>query len=271
MNLIDPATIARKTKYDRIMVYVYNEIVGDQNPHDLPEDLLFNLDTVRQAMDRAVQDGVLDKRVKNVADIKYTYDARKDLPLEVRQHGERTWLQVAKGQYKFKKTKRKNLIDLPGALDDPPEAETIIDPTPRFVSDLISSDEQGTFTRVRNAGLISQFLGYQAWPIQGHARTTVSYGQIEVDEVQAGLDRDQVVIVPISGKGGQDKLSWSQALNLNTFGAQKAGTIAARVRSLGLWRDYENAVWIVEFTPNLEIDEIEIAQVRRFKFRTELQ
>ena len=44
------------------------------------------------------------------------------------------------------------------------------------------------FTRVRNAGVISTFLGFQAMAIQGHHRTSVTYGQIEVDEVQAGID-----------------------------------------------------------------------------------
>jgi hypothetical protein len=87
---------------------------------------------------------------------------------------------------------------------------------------LLGNDEQATFTRVRNCGLLNDALGFQIWPIQGHHRTTVSYGQIEVDEVQAGLNKNVPTIVPISGKGGADMLSWSQALNLNTYGAEKA-------------------------------------------------
>ena len=71
----------------------------------------------------------------------------------------------------------------------------------------------------------------------------------------------------ISGKGGQDRLSWSQALNLNTYGLEKAPISGLAVRSLGLWRDASDAIWIVEFTPHTDIDDIEIAKARRFKFR----
>jgi hypothetical protein len=73
--------------------------------------------------------------------------------------------------------------------------------------------------------------------------------------------------VPISGKGGQDKLSWSQALNLNTYGDEKAPIAGLAIRSLGLWRDDFDTVWIVEFSPDLDIDDIEITKVRRFKFQ----
>ena len=120
---------------------------------------------------------------------------------------------------------------------------------------------------MRNSGLISKFLGFTAWAIQGHHRTTVNYGQIEVDEVQAGMDGKRRCIVPISGKGGQDKLSWSQALNLNTYGAEKPLVDGLEIRSIGLWMDGENKIWMVEFTPQLEIDKIKFANVRRFQLR----
>jgi len=34
-----------------------------------------------------------------------------------------------------------------------------------------------------------------------------------------------------------------------------------------LWRDELNTIWIVEFSPHLDIDQIEIVKVRRFKFQ----
>ena len=152
-------------------------------------------------------------------------------------------------------------------MEEQTKVEHIADQTPPFIASLLGTDEQATFTRVRNAGLINSVLGFQAWPIQGHHRTTVSYGQIEIDEVQAGLDGQKGTIVPISGKGGQDKLSWSQALNLNTYGDEKAPIAGLAIRSLGLWRDDFDTVWIVEFSPDLDIDDIEITKVRRFKFQ----
>jgi hypothetical protein len=261
-----PEQLMKLTKYDRIMVSLYRMLYAGHSAANFPEEKLFDQDDVREAMRRAVDAGWIEKSVANVPDIKYSYDARRELPPECEQCGPLTWLQNGKGSYKFRRTRRKNVIELPNDLPfDAPEIQLEIDQTPPFVASLLGNDEQAVFTRVRNSGLISKFLGFSAWPIQGHHRTTVGYGQIEVDEVQAGLDGQKRVIVPISGKGGQDKLSWSQALNLNTYGVEKPLVAGLTVRSLGLWRDNENTIWMIEFTPETDIDDIEFAQVKRFK------
>jgi hypothetical protein len=267
LMMTDHAGLLALSKYDRIAIYLFRGLTQNFGPTTLPSELVFDLEDVRIAMRRAVADGVIDKDVRNAADIKYTYDARRELPAEVEQCGPMTWLQKGKGKYVFRRTRRKNIIDLDAIVDGKISIESAIDSTPPFISSLLGMDEQAVFTRVRNAGLISLVLGFQAWPIQGHHRTTVTYGQVEVDEVHAGLQGERGVIVPISGKGGQDKLSWSQALNLNTYGSEKSPLPGLAVRSLGLWRDELNTIWIVEFTPHIDIDEIEIASVRRFRFR----
>lgn len=254
-------------KYDRIMIYLFRKLADGYNERTLPVELRFNQGDVVDAMRAASADGVIDKDVRNVPDIKYTYDARRELPYEVEQIGPRTWLQDGKGRYVLRQTKRKNIIDFPEILEVVPPTQLVIDTTPQFISELLGKDEQALFTRVRNAGLIDTVLGFKTWPIQGHHRTTVSYGQIEVDEVQAGLDDGKVTLVPISGKGGQDKLSWSQALNLNTYGDEKAPRPGLGVKSLGLWRDSKNTIWMIEFSPETDIDEITITKVSRFKFR----
>lgn len=254
-------------KYDRIAIYLFRQLVEAYSPDNMPDEIEFDLDLVRSAMKKCVEDGVIDKAVKNVPDIKYVYDARHDMPAELAQAGPVTWLQNGKGRYKLKRTKRKNIIELAEFQNPLPPIEPIPDQTPPFISELIGKDEQAMFTRVRHSHLISTFLGFSAWAIQGHHRTTLSYGQVEIDEVQAGLNGNTGMIVPISGKGGADKLSWSQALNLNTYGLEKAPKDGLSVRSLGLWRDNDDIVWIVEFSPDTEIDKIEIVQVRRFKFQ----
>jgi hypothetical protein len=262
----DHPELMKLTKYDRIMVSLYRMLYSGHSSASFPDEREFDQDDVRKAMASAVDAGWIEKSVANVPDIKYTYDARRELPPECEQCGPLTWLQSGKGSYKFRRTKRKNIIVLPNDLPfEAPEIEPEIDQTPPFVASLLGNDEQAVFTRVRNSGLITKFLGFTAWPIQGHHRTTVSYGQIEVDEVQAGQDGQKRSIVPISGKGGQDKLSWSQALNLNTYGAEKPLVAGLTVRSLGLWRDNENTIWMVEFTPETDIDDIKFAQVKRFK------
>lgn len=264
-------------KYDWILIHLFRNLTDQVTVGALPVSLAFDLGDVRKAMADAVDAGDLDKPIKNVADVKYTFDARRDLPPEISQAGPLTWLQIGKGKYELRRTRRKNIIDLSEELKHFPKyaaVQSVIDQTPPFISRLLGNDEQAVFTRVRNAGLISQVLGFLAWPIQGHHRTTVSYGQVEVDEVQAGLDGTEATIVPISGKGGQDKLSWSQALNLNTYGAKCLSQYGAvhkpltgvAVKSLGLWRDSGGVIWIVEFSGATKIDDIEITQIRRFRF-----
>lgn len=257
-------------KYDRIAIYLFRELTKAYTPATMPDEIPFFQGTVRSAMKQAVADGVIDKEVANVPDIKYTYDARRSLPAEMEQFGPITWLQNGKGSYILKRTKRPNLIRMPEDLEAEPKLEYVTDNTPKLIAALLGQDEQAMFTRVRNAGIISMFFhGMQTWPIQGHHRTSVSYGQIEIDEVQAYQNPNDggATIIPISGKGGQDKLSWSQALNLNTYGVQKSPVPGLAVRSLGLWRDDLNTVWIVEFSPHTDIDDIEIVNVRRFTFR----
>ncbi len=267
LDKTDPATLASLSKYDRIMVYLFRSLTKHYTASDLPDELHFDQNDVRAAMGEAVADGVIDKAVANVPDIKYTYDARREMPAEVEQLGPMTWLQTRKGAYKLRRTRRPNIIRLPQDLSTIPPIEAFVDNTPPFIAALLGQDEQAVFTRVRNAGLIERVLDLKAYPIQGHHRTTVSYGQIEVDEVQAGLDPNgELVIAPISGKGGQDKLSWSQALNLNTYAVEKVPA-AGKIKSIGLWRDSEDTIWIVQFSSECEIDKIEITNVRRFKFK----
>lgn len=255
------------SQYDRVVIYLFRSLTKDFDGDTLPTLLPFETSDVRTAAAEAHVKQIVPRLIKNLPDIRYTFDARRPMPAEVEQYGPITWMQAGKGKYAFQRTKRRNLIDAALLAQHAGPIETIVDQTPPFVKQLIGKDEQAMFTRVRNAELITSVLGFKAWPVQGHARTTVSYGQIEVDEVQAGLQGNNTCIVPISGKGGRDMLSWTQALNLNTYGAEKSRVKGLPVRSLGLWKDQYDIVWIVEFTPELDIDEIKIKQVKRFKFQ----
>ncbi|WP_025808369.1 hypothetical protein [Pseudomonas chlororaphis] len=270
-----PAQTQTFIDYDWVVVYLFRLLTANYTVSTLPNVIPFTLDNVRQAAQAALNDGVIKRPIKNIADIKYVYDSRRDFPDELMQASPVTWLSTGKGQYIFRRTLRKNIIDIDSIINPPPQIEHVIDQSPPFTSNLMGTDEQAVFTRVRYAGLINQVLGFQAHPVQGHHRTSVGYGQVEVDEVQAGLHGQTGVIVPISGKGGQDKMSWSQVLNLNTYGEQclaRYGSITppmtgVAVRSLCLWLDKRtNEIWIVEFTAHQDIDLIGIVQVRRFKF-----
>lgn len=270
-----PAQMRAFIDYDWVVVYLFRALTAAYTVRTLPDVLPFTLDDVRAAAAHALRDGVISKPIKNIPDIKYVYDARRDLPQELMQAFPVTWLPTGKGRYIFRRTRRKNIIDLTSIMIPPPPIEYVIDQAPSFTSSLMGTDEQAVFARVRYAGLINQMLGFQATAVQGHHRTSVGYGQVEVDEVQAGLCGTTGVIVPISGKGGQDNISWSQVLNLNTYGLQCLARYrvappmtGVAVRSLCLWLDKAtNEIWIVEFTDHHhDIDAINVVQVRRFKF-----
>lgn len=61
--------------------------------------------------------------------------------------------------------------------------------------------------KVRYNRLIDVFLGITTFSLQNHLRTTVKeVGQIEIDEIYVGIDRNgRQFVVPVQAKGGTDK------------------------------------------------------------------
>ncbi len=57
--------------------------------------------------------------------------------------------------------------------------------------------------------LIDIFLGLTTYSLQNHLRTHVKgMGQIEIDEIYVGLNRNGAqYVIPVQAKGGSDKLS----------------------------------------------------------------
>ena len=55
--------------------------------------------------------------------------------------------------------------------------------------------------------LVDIFLGITTYSLQNHLRTTVAgVGQIEIDEVDVGVDKfGRQFVVPVQAKGGSDK------------------------------------------------------------------
>lgn len=61
--------------------------------------------------------------------------------------------------------------------------------------------------------MVDIFLGITAYSLQNHLRTTVvGIGQIEIDEIYVGLNRNGTqFVVPVQAKTGSDKISIVQA------------------------------------------------------------
>ncbi|HEY5105653.1 MAG TPA: hypothetical protein VII73_02650 [Caulobacteraceae bacterium] len=98
-----------------------------------------------------------------------------------------------------------------------PSAELVTikipDATPEIISAYALSDEQALLAKVRYNRLIDLFLGISCYSMQNHLRTTVKgVGQIEIDEVYVGIDRQgRQFIIPVQAKAGSDQLGTIQA------------------------------------------------------------
>jgi hypothetical protein len=83
------------------------------------------------------------------------------------------------------------------------------DCTPFLVVVYALGDEQALLAKVRYNRLIDIFLGLTTYSLQNHLRTHVKdMGQIEIDEIYVGLNRNGAhFVIPVQAKGGSDKLS----------------------------------------------------------------
>jgi len=204
--------------------------------------------------------------IKNIADIKYTYDARKDFPSAISSKGHWAITGRGKGKYTFQKIEHNNLIRITGGFGGIEIQDySFKDRTPTPVSEVLGSDEQATMTRLMYNDLLSPLLGMRTYRVQGHERTFLSCGQIEVDEVYVGDDGERKYIIPISGKGGdKDFLSYTQALNLSLYGKEKEAYKGYEILPLGVTRQTTGEIYVIEFTCSSDIHGIKIKKVGKF-------
>ena len=256
----------REALYDLIIGEVFRRL---REPNPRLEALDFDKDFIEQTMGLLVREGRIPQHVKNIPDIKYTYDARKDFPEPISRTG--YWATVGRGKskYRFVRLPHNNLLPVPASLPKSVETSALADKTPALVARVLGDDEQATLARLEYNGVVGAFTGLTAMRVQGHERTTVSAGQIEVDEVYVGEDRQgQHYVLPISAKGGgKDSLSYTQALNLNMYAAEKERYRGLKCRPLGVTRDDDGSLYLVEFSNDLDIVKIRLLRARRYVFR----
>ena len=118
--------------------------------------------------------------VINVPDIPYHYrTGRSDLPDKIVDS--KNWVieGAGKGKYIFVKLKRSPYIYIPEDLyiTNIPEA------TPDIVLKYSGSDEQAILTKVRYNRLVDTFLSLTAYHLQGHVRSSIHIGQVEIDDL----------------------------------------------------------------------------------------
>jgi hypothetical protein len=148
---------------------------------------------------------------KNLGDAIYSFRFRTALPPEIvdtASKGMEWGIELAgKGVYRFRLGTLIRIVPRPDLI-----AIKIPDATPEIVSSYALSDEQALLAKVRYNRLIDIFLGIATYSLQNHLRTTVSgIGQIEVDEIYVGVNRNgQQFVIPVQAKGGTDQLGVTQ-------------------------------------------------------------
>jgi hypothetical protein len=124
-------------------------------------------------------------------------------------------------------------------------------------------DEQALLAIVRYNRLIDTFLGLTTFSLQNHLRTTVKgIGQIEIDELYFGLDRDGChYAIPVQAKGGTDKISVVQTEQDIAWCAERFPGMRCRAISAQFLDD--NRVAMFELA--LEGDEVKVAEERHYR------
>ena len=250
--------------YDRVIAEVFNRL---RRTHGSQASYDFNKDFIEEAMLDLRNAGEVE-HIRNLADIKYTYDARREFPTAISSHGYWAIVGTGKSKYRFERIEQNNLIRIPDDLGayrtDDFEVE---DRTPSAVAAVLGNDEQATMTRLRYNEILNVCLGMTTYAVQGHERTSVSCGQIEVDEIYVGEFGQEKFVIPISGKGGKDCLSYTQALNLSVYATEKARFSGYRAIPLGVSRDANGTIFVVRFRPATRLNDIRVEHVSRFTIR----
>lgn len=169
------------------------------------QDRLREFEFTRDEFTR-VADELQIKLPKNVGDVIYSFRYRNELPDSITAKAEDgfEWMIVGAGRarYRFKQMRLSRIIPREDLV-----TIKIPDATPEIIGAYALGDEQALLAKVRYNRLIDVFLSITASSLQNHLRTTVrDIGQIEIDEIYVGVDRNgRQYVVPVQAKGGNDK------------------------------------------------------------------
>ncbi|WP_369059081.1 hypothetical protein ABOZ73_15815 [Caulobacter sp. 73W] len=202
------------------------------------------------------------KLPKNLGDVVYAIRYRIPMPqsiLETQPEG-MEWIVEGAGRARY----RFCLVRINRIL---PNRDLITvkipDATPEIIGAYALNDEQALLAKVRYNRLIDTFLGVTAYSLQNHLRTTVKgVGQIEIDEVYVGVDRNGVhYVVPVQAKGGADQLSVVQAKQDIACCAEKFPDLVCRSVSAQFMDDDRIAI----FELTVEDDQVKIVDEKHYK------
>jgi hypothetical protein len=198
----------------------------------------------------------------NVGDVPYSFRYRISLPqsiVETQTKGLEWIIEGAgRSQYRFKlvpATRIKPREDLVRIA--------IPDATPELIRAYALDDEQALLAIVRYNRLIDTFLGLTTYSLQNHLRTTVkSIGQIEIDELYIGLDKQGChYVIPVQAKGGKDQIGVVQTTQDVRFVEQKFPGM--RCKAIAAQFMEEGVIALFELT--LQGPEVKVVEERHYQ------
>jgi hypothetical protein len=203
----------------------------------------------------------LGLRIKNLADVLYTYRSRRAFPAHIAAKG--NWIIASKGsgKYAFVRVTRAATVEIPPTLKLFPIPYAV----PEIVATNLADDEQGLLTIVRYNRLLDVFTGLACFHLQSHIRTHVKgHGQIEVDELYVGVDKDgRGYALPVEGKVAGESLGIDKAVALSLFAATKFPKLICR--PIAVLRQAEDIIACVEFEPAQTISDVSVLDIRRYR------
>src|SRR5579872_685657 len=198
----------------------------------------------------------------NLGDVIYSFRYRTSLPddiVETATKG-REWIiePAGRSRYRFKLAPISRIIPNAELL-----AIKIPDATPEIIAANALTDEQALLAKVRYNRLIDIFLGITTYSLQSHLRTTVTnMGQIEIDEVYVGVNRNgQQFVVPVQAKGGNDRLGTIQTAQDVACCRIKFSSLTCRPVSAQFMAD--DVIALLELA--MRGEEVKIAEERHYQ------
>ncbi len=186
--------------YRSIMLFVFRNATHDPTTGDL----LFTQADLRKAAER------LNLEVRNFPDLTYNLRSRSPLPPEIVAAGYTTIAIRGRGKYALVTAADK--VEVPSETD---VLQVSTKPIPVAIRDILGADEQGILSAMRYMDLVSDFMGTRAYHLQGHLRTSGSFGQqVEADDVWVAQYGDKSrSILPIEAKGPRERLGLHQMMS----------------------------------------------------------
>jgi len=198
----------------------------------------------------------------NLGDVIYSFRFRTEFPKSIldTQTGQNEWVieLAGRARYRFALMKINRIVPREDLI-----TIDIPDSTPELIRAYALDDEQALLAVVRYNRLIDTFLGLTTYSLQNHLRTTVKgVGQIEIDELYVGLDRNGChYVIPVQAKGGNDLIGIVQIAQDLKFAEEKFPGI--RCRAIAAQFMSEGIIALFELT--VQDDVVKVIEEKHYK------